>query len=124
MPELISSIGEYAAVGGPAGQGAYLNQCLAARCAAVTLLPEQLLELALSLERQAGRTRRVRWEARPLDIDLILWGQDRYSSATLELPHPRFRQRRFVLEPLAAILPELVDPISGKAIRELLAQLD
>ena len=60
----------------------------------------------------------------PEDLDLILVGDLVNSSLSLELPHPRFRERRFVLEPLFEIAPDLVDPVTGLTVTKLLARLD
>jgi len=73
--------------------------------------PESLLGTLQSLEREAGRRPKMRVnEARPLDLDLIVFGQERRCSPGLTLPHPRAHRRRFVIEPLAEIMPHLVLP--------------
>jgi 2-amino-4-hydroxy-6-hydroxymethyldihydropteridine diphosphokinase len=84
--------------------------------------PPGLLAALQAIEAEAGRPppqRRVRWGPRVLDLDLLLYGSER-----LCLPHPGLARRRFVLEPLARLAPDLVDPGSGRRIRELLAELD
>ena len=81
--------------------------------------PERLLVTLLAIERERGRERHQPGAPRTLDLDLVLVGELRVESATLRLPHPRFRSRRFVLEPLAAIAPGLVDPVTGRSVREL-----
>jgi 2-amino-4-hydroxy-6-hydroxymethyldihydropteridine diphosphokinase len=81
---------------------------------------EALLARLLALERARGRTRPSFRAPRTLDLDLILYGDLVIDTAHLTVPHPRFRDRRFVLEPLAHIAPELVDPVSGKTVGELL----
>lgn len=73
-----------------------------------------------TLEAAAGRTRPHPGAPRTLDLDLILAGDAVVHEADLEVPHPRFRERLFVLEPLAAIAPDLVDPVTGLSVRELL----
>ncbi len=60
---------------------------------------------------------------RTLDLDLILFGDQTIKEKGLEVPHPRFRERRFVLEPLVELAPDLVDPVTGLSMRELLARL-
>ena len=86
--------------------------------------PAVLLNELLAIERARGRTRPYVQAPRTLDLDLILVGDLTMRTADVVLPHPRFRERRFVLEPLAAIAPDLVDPESGRTVRELLAALD
>lgn len=121
---LASPVAETAPVGGPPGQGPFLNQVLAAPIEQVGLEPEALLDLALELERRAGRVRRDRWGPRTLDVDLLFFGPAVILSPRLEIPHPRLSERRFVLEPLAAILPDLTDPRTGFSVREMLEALN
>lgn len=121
---LASPVVETDPVGGPPGQGPFLNQVLAAPIAEVALAPEALLDLAQALERQAGRVRRDRWGPRTLDVDLLFFGAAVILSPRLKVPHPRLSERRFVLEPLAAILPDLTDPRTGFSVREMLEALD
>jgi len=85
--------------------------------------PEDVLAFAKALEHAAGRRRGERFGPRPLDVDLLLWGNRQMSSPELTLPHPRLRDRRFVLEPLAEIAPDLPVPPEGVTVRELLARL-
>jgi 2-amino-4-hydroxy-6-hydroxymethyldihydropteridine diphosphokinase len=85
--------------------------------------PRSLLDALLAIEARHGRTRPNPGAARTLDLDLILYGDRIISEAGLQVPHPRFRERRFVLEPLAEIAPELRDPVTGATVRELLARL-
>jgi 2-amino-4-hydroxy-6-hydroxymethyldihydropteridine diphosphokinase len=74
-----------------------------------------------TLEAAAGRTRPYQGAPRTLDLDLVLAGDDVVDEPGLQVPHPRFRDRLFVLEPLAAIAPDLFDPVTGLSIRQLLA---
>jgi 2-amino-4-hydroxy-6-hydroxymethyldihydropteridine diphosphokinase len=74
-----------------------------------------------TLETAAGRTRPHPGAPRTLDLDLILAGDEVVDQPALVVPHPRFRDRLFVLEPLAAIAPDLVDPVTGLSVRQLLA---
>jgi 2-amino-4-hydroxy-6-hydroxymethyldihydropteridine diphosphokinase len=83
-----------------------------------------LLRRLLAIEEDFGRTRPFAGAPRVIDLDLILVGDDVVTEPGVEVPHPRFRDRRFVLEPLTAIAPDLRDPVSGKTVRELLAQLE
>lgn len=118
-----SAIHQTAPVGGPEGQGWYLNQVLLAEAGAVALPPEGLLELALSLERERGRIRRERWGPRPLDIDLLFFGALQVDRPDLVIPHPRLAERRFVLAPLAELVPDLVLPGHAISIGGLLRAL-
>ena len=86
--------------------------------------PEALLAFAKRLEAEAGRTAGPRWGPRPLDVDLLLIGELRRDDAELTLPHPRLRERGFVLAPLAAVAPELRLPPDGRTAPELLAELE
>jgi 2-amino-4-hydroxy-6-hydroxymethyldihydropteridine diphosphokinase len=82
-----------------------------------------LLERLLDIERRCGRTRPYGGAPRTLDLDLILYGESVIEEPGLAVPHPRFRERRFVLEPLAEIAPGWRDPVTGKTMRELLDRL-
>jgi len=118
-----SSVFETDPVGGPEGQGSYLNQVLAAPAARVTAGPAELLAAMLELEREAGRARRERWGPRTLDIDLLFHGMKVQAEPGLTLPHPRVAERAFVLEPLVEILPGLVHPVTGLSATEMLDSL-
>lgn len=88
-----------------------------------TLFPLQLLQRTKKIENELGRKRDIRNGPRTLDIDILLYGSAIVQSEELEIPHPRFRQRRFVLTPLAELNPDLRDPVSGQQIKALLAAL-
>lgn len=95
-------------------------------CAVIetSLGPEQLLNVVKDLEHKFGRKPRGQpWRARVIDIDLILWGGGIWASENLLLPHPRFRDRSFVLGPASVIAPDWRDPISGLSTRQLYARL-
>ena len=116
----VSPYYETAPVGGPAGSGAYLN---AVAEADTSLPPDQLLQTLLDIERQFGRVRSEPNAPRTLDLDLILYGDLVRHGPDPVVPHPRLHERRFVLQPLADLAPELVHPTIQKSIRELLAAL-
>lgn len=107
LPGLVglSSVFETEPVGGPGGQGPYLN--LVAELDTDSS-PRQLLELAGRLEEDAGRVRTVRHGPRTLDVDVLLVGDLVVDEPDLTVPHPRMWERRFVLAPLAELAPELV----------------
>ncbi len=117
----VSSYHETAPVGGPPGQGAFLN---AAAMIETALDPTTLLDVMRAIEAGAGRVRAVRWAERTLDLDLLLFGNLILDSAELTIPHPRMPVRHFVLAPLAEIAPAAVDPRTGRTVSELLADLD
>jgi 2-amino-4-hydroxy-6-hydroxymethyldihydropteridine diphosphokinase len=101
-------------------QPAFLNGALVGRTSGS---PRDLLDLLLAIEAERGRTRPRPGAPRTLDLDLILFGDLVLAEPGLVVPHPRFRNRRFVLEPLAAIAPELLDPVTGRTVGELLSGL-
>jgi 2-amino-4-hydroxy-6-hydroxymethyldihydropteridine diphosphokinase len=87
--------------------------------------PQQLLALLQHIERAFGRTiRGQRWAARVLDLDIILWTGGVWCDDTLTIPHPLYRQRQFVIDPLHAVAPRWRDPLTGFSIRHLKARLD
>jgi len=109
---------------GPPPQGPYLNAVLGLETA---LAPRTLLDRLLEIELAAGRVRddasRPRWSARPLDLDLLLYGERLIDEPGLSVPHPRLHERAFVLEPLAELASERVHPVLGVEIGELAAAL-
>jgi 2-amino-4-hydroxy-6-hydroxymethyldihydropteridine diphosphokinase len=101
---------------GVGSQPRYLNAAAAGRTA---IGPRALLSRLMDLERERGRSRPWPGAPRTLDLDLILYGDAVVTEPDLVVPHPRFRERAFVLEPLAAIAPDLIDPVSGLSVAAL-----
>jgi 2-amino-4-hydroxy-6-hydroxymethyldihydropteridine diphosphokinase len=86
--------------------------------------PESLLRKLLAMEKEFGRTpKKILNEARPLDLDLIVFGNEIRATPQLTLPHPRAHLRQFVLQPLAEIAPKLVLPGQGEPVKKILSQL-
>jgi 2-amino-4-hydroxy-6-hydroxymethyldihydropteridine diphosphokinase len=88
-----------------------------------TKTPAQLMAALLKIEQEMGRRRTQDKGPRTIDIDILLFGDTIVDSPGLTIPHPAMHQRRFVLEPLAEIAPEVRHPVLTKSIRELLAAL-
>ncbi len=104
---------------GPAGRG-FANAVALVRS---DLDPPALLGRLKQVEVEFGRRPGRRWGPRVLDLDIILWSQGAWGGDGLIIPHPEYRRRRFVLEPLAEIAPAWRDPITGATIRQLLHRL-
>lgn len=104
----------------PIPQPDYVNTVALGR---TPLPPDAVLALAQQVERRAGRRRTERNAPRPLDVDLLLYGDLVTDDPELTLPHPRLKERRFVLAPLADVAPELPVPPSQRTVRELLERL-
>ncbi len=117
----VSTFHETDPVGGPPGQGRYLN---AAAVLETSLDPFALLKVLQGIEARFGRVRTVRWGERTVDLDLLLFGDRIIDTPELVVPHPRYSVRRFVLEPLAEVAPEAVDPVRNRTIRQLLVELN
>lgn len=112
-----SSLYETAAWGNT-GQPAFLNQALAVD----TLLnAKQLIRRLLKIEKQLGRIREEKYGPRIIDIDILLFNNEKHNYHFLKLPHPEMQNRRFALLPLAEIAPEILHPVLNKTILQLLA---
>jgi len=98
----------------------FLNTVVSGR---TDLEPLELLKKVKAIEKQVGRTPTFRWGPRQIDIDIIFYGDRVVNKKDLAIPHPRFRERDFVLRPLNDLNPSLTDPVSGHSVKELLAGL-
>jgi 2-amino-4-hydroxy-6-hydroxymethyldihydropteridine diphosphokinase len=107
------------AVGPP--QPDYLNGCAILQ---VAMSPDLLLETLLAIENKFGRVRQERWGARSLDLDLLLYDDLIIDTPHLQIPHPRMKERAFVLIPLAEVAPDWIEPISGCMIQDLVKKVD
>jgi 2-amino-4-hydroxy-6-hydroxymethyldihydropteridine diphosphokinase len=112
----ISALYETAPIG-VTEQPSFLN---AVCSVTTTLAPHPLLDRLKEIERELGRTEGRRWGPRPLDLDILLYDEDRIELRDLEIPHPRLRERAFVLRPLSELDPDLVIPGDGRTVRALL----
>ena len=123
QPLLRSSLWQTAPVDCPPGSPMFINAVAGLR-PRPDETPESLLAKLQSLEKEFGRQlKKVLNEPRPLDLDLIAFGNETRHTGDLLLPHPRAHQRRFVLQPLAEIAPDLIFPGQSKTVAELLADL-
>jgi 2-amino-4-hydroxy-6-hydroxymethyldihydropteridine diphosphokinase len=112
----LSELRETAPVG-VVDQPEFLNGALALE---TSLTPRELLDVLLRVEHELGRVRGERWGPRTIDLDLLVYGGETVDEPGLRVPHPRLHERRFALEPLAELEPELEIPGLG-AVSALLA---
>jgi len=103
----------------PIPQGAYLNCAVRLH---TRLAPAEVLARCQAIEAACGRVRQQVGEARPLDLDILLFGRRVVDAPGLVIPHPRLVDRRFVLEPMAEAFPEVRHPVLGKSMRRLLRE--
>jgi 2-amino-4-hydroxy-6-hydroxymethyldihydropteridine diphosphokinase len=101
-------------------QADFLNQIIVV---STTLNARELIKTLLEIEAQMGRERKVKWEPRLIDLDIIYFNDDIIQEPNLTIPHKHLHERRFVLQPLAEILPDMVHPVFGKNNKELLEAL-
>jgi 2-amino-4-hydroxy-6-hydroxymethyldihydropteridine diphosphokinase len=107
-------------VGGPSGQNAFINAVAAIH----TSLPAlEVWRVIRQVEQELGRQRQHRWEARKIDLDILLFDDQKIWTPQLKIPHPRMCMRRFILIPALSVAEAWVDPVSGLSIAELAAQL-
>ncbi|MCS5491691.1 2-amino-4-hydroxy-6-hydroxymethyldihydropteridine diphosphokinase [Algoriphagus limi] len=104
---------------GGVAKEAFLNQALILE---TELGPLRFLKHLQQIEKNMGRKRQIRWGDRTMDIDILFWDDVVIDLPELKIPHPEMANRRFVLEPLMDIVPELVHPVFGKTIHQLLEE--
>jgi 2-amino-4-hydroxy-6-hydroxymethyldihydropteridine diphosphokinase len=112
----VSGIAETEPFDVPDAQPPYLNAVVVGE---TDLEPDALLEQMLAIERKRGRERPSVRAARTLDLDLILYADRIIDTPNLQVPHPRFREREFVLGPLKEMAPDVRDPVTGLSMGEL-----
>lgn len=112
----LSSLHHTQPVGGPGGQDPFVNAVAVVRTQASA---RRVAELAHYIEAEFGRERRVRWQARTLDIDLLIHGDTVLNTDNLTVPHPRMAFRPFVLAPAVEVAAEMPHPLLGRTLGEL-----
>lgn len=118
---LVSALYETAAWG-KTDQPAFLNQAIALQ---TNLTALEVLTRALAIEQELGRVRKDKWGERLIDIDLILFGDEIIDIPDkLQVPHPHMQNRRFVMEPLAEIAPEVIHPVLGQSMLSISQSLN
>ncbi|MBY0436499.1 MAG: 2-amino-4-hydroxy-6-hydroxymethyldihydropteridine diphosphokinase [Cyclobacteriaceae bacterium] len=117
-PKKASSVYETAAWGNTQ-QAAFLNQVIELE---TKLAPTALLRELLTIETHLGRIRKKKWGKRTIDIDILYYGNSIIQEPELIIPHPEIAKRRFTLVPLDELTPDLIDPVSGKSVRQMLSE--
>jgi 2-amino-4-hydroxy-6-hydroxymethyldihydropteridine diphosphokinase len=115
-----SSLYETAAWG-KTDQPAFLNQALEIQ---TSLTSRQLMRCILKVEKMMGRIRKEKYGPRIIDIDILLYNNEKHNYSFLKLPHPEMQKRRFALLPLAEIAPDIIHPVFHKTITELLNETE
>lgn len=116
----VSSVYQTAAIGGPEGQPDFLNAVARIN---TSLEPEGLLDVLQAIERELGRKRTTVWGPRTIDLDILLYGEEIISTDRLMVPHPLMHERRFVMQGLAEIAPDVVHPIIQMSAQTILENL-
>lgn len=107
-------------IGGPGGQEPFLNAVAAFQTDASV---REVLNWLQQIETELGRTRKIRWDARSIDLDVVLYGDLTGGGSDLIVPHPRYTARMFVLKPACDVVPEWKDPRFGWSIRRMVDHL-
>lgn len=114
--DAVSPLYETEPVGGPDDQALFIN---AAARLHTSLAPHRLLAVCLNVEETLGRKRVIRWGPRTIDIDILLFDDQIIDDEELTIPHPDMHRRRFVMEPLCDIAPDLMHPTIGESMQSL-----
>lgn len=115
-----SSVYETAAWGNE-NQAPFYNQLVQGYTGLTAL---KLMDVLLGIEAKMGRERSLKWSPRTIDLDIIFFGSDIIDEEELRVPHPMFHLRRFTLVPLVEMMPDFIDPRSGKKMETLLIELN
>lgn len=117
---LVSQFVETEPEGGPPNQNNYLNAAAEVCCETTAT---EMLKKMQSVENMLGRQRSVKWAARTIDIDLLLFDEQIIKLPNLQVPHPLMHARKFVMGPMVEIAPDLIHPILTKTMTQILGQL-